>query len=98
MLQAATTTSPADCSQSMRARVLAVVEAAEGTLSARQIARSSGLTYKQTVDALNALHNHGLVHRTGRKFTARWGKLPAAQPHPALVLDAAFRGFFSCQP
>ena len=59
----------------------------------RQIALRAGLTYRQTIDALNALHNMDKVRCTGRKFTARWSRI---QPitHPAHALEQAFRGFF----
>ena len=80
-------------SDSHRVRILAVVEATEGPQTAQAIARLARLTYKQTVDTLNALHNHARVQRTGRKFTARWSR---AQPevNPAQALEQAFAGFF----
>jgi DNA-binding IclR family transcriptional regulator len=56
----------------LRRRVLAIIEAADTSLTGAEIAHRSGLSYRQTIDALNALHNAGKIERTGRKFTARW--------------------------
>jgi DNA-binding IclR family transcriptional regulator len=71
--------------QTYRMRVLAVVQASPSPLTGREIASACGLTYKQAIDALNALHNHGKVNRQGRKFTARWTRvqqpLPVSQRH-----------------
>lgn len=58
-----------------RMRVLAVVEAASDALTGHEIAIDSCLSYKQTIDALNALYNYGRVQRYGHKFTARWGRV-----------------------
>lgn len=60
---------------SYRAAVLAVVESSEGMMSGQDIARLAGLSYRQTVDALNALYNSARIARTGRKFTARWHRV-----------------------
>jgi hypothetical protein len=37
------------------------------------------MSYKQTIDALNALYNLDQVARQGRKFTCLWGKLDLVQ-------------------
>lgn len=65
----------------MRAQVLAALTAAHGPLTGRQLATATGLTYRQTIDALNALYNLGRAARAGRKFTARWA-VPTATPPP----------------
>lgn len=73
-----------------RMRVLAVVKAAPSPLSGRAIANACGLTYKQAIDALNALYNYGKVARQGRKFSARWScaqpLLPVPRLHPLDLL------------
>ncbi|OZB38532.1 MAG: hypothetical protein B7X50_10825 [Alishewanella sp. 34-51-39] len=61
-------------------RVLAVVEASPSPLTGRDIANACGLTYKQAIDALNALYNYGRVHRQGRKLTARWSRVQPLPP------------------
>ena len=75
--------------QTYRMRVLAVVEASPSPLTGRDIAHACGLTYKQAIDALNALYNYGKVQRHGRKFIARWSRvLPhESRMHP---LDMMF--------
>lgn len=81
--------------QTFRMRVLAVIEATDTFHTGQQLAQLTGLTYKQTVDALNALNNLSKVARTGRKFTARWGKVPKSlDENPVIALEQAFRGFF----
>lgn len=78
-----------------RMRVLAVIEATDTFHTGQQLATLTGLTYKQTVDALNALNNMAKIARTGRKFTARWGKVPdPLDENPVIALEKAFRGFF----
>lgn len=72
---------PFDAPRSFRAAVLAVINDASDWLTAREIAARAQLTYAQTVFALYALHNNAKIARTGRKFTARWGKL-ALQEQP----------------
>lgn len=57
-----------------RELVLSVIAMADGWLKAREVAELTGLSYKQTIDALNYLYNAEKVARTGRKFTAMWGK------------------------
>lgn len=81
--------------QTYRMRVLAAVEASEACLTGQQVAQATGLTYRQTIDALNALNNMAKVARTGRKFTARWCRVPQAlDESPAQMLERAFSGFF----
>jgi predicted Rossmann fold nucleotide-binding protein DprA/Smf involved in DNA uptake len=81
--------------QTFRMRVLAVIDAADACFTGQQLAQATGLTYRQTIDALNALNNMGKVARTGRKFTARWCKVPPQPSNtPAMVLEMAMRGFF----
>lgn len=79
-----------------RARVLTVIELADLPLTGLQVAQASRLAYKQAIDALNALHNHGRVARVGSKFTARWAKAGAHHTHnPAAdALSDAFKEFF----
>lgn len=76
-----------------RLRVLAVLDNTPGFHTGQRIAQLAGLTYKQTIDALNALNNAERVARTGHKYTARWGRICEVQ-NPALDLERAFRGFF----
>lgn len=81
--------------QTYRMRVLAVIEASESCLTGQQLASLTGLTYRQTIDALNALNNMAKVARTGRKFTARWCRVPETlDESPAITLERAFQGFF----
>lgn len=81
--------------QTYRMRVLAVIEATDTFHTGQQLATLTGLTYRQTIDALNALNNMAKVARTGRKFTARWGKVhESLDENPAIALEQAFRGFF----
>lgn len=62
-----------------RELVLSVLAMADGWLKAREVSELTGLTYKQTIDALNYLYNAEKVARTGRKFTARWGRKDLVQ-------------------
>ena len=77
-----------------RQRVQSVIESAQACLTGHDIATRTGLTYRQTVDALNALVNQGRISRTGRKYTARWCPVAPPPPNPAADLDAAIRRFF----
>ena len=85
---------------SYRVRVLAVVEASPCWMTGKQIAEATGLTYKQAIDALNALNNMERIARTGRKFTARWGRLSLAAntnnqiSESFALLNDSFRSFF----
>ncbi len=58
--------------QTIRNRILGVVEAASRPLTGKEVARAAGIPYKPTIDALNKLHDYGKVRRIGAKFTARW--------------------------
>lgn len=81
--------------QTYRMRVLAVIDAADACFTGQQLAQATGLTYRQTIDALNALNNMAKVARTGRKFTARWCRVPETlDESPAITLERAFQGFF----
>lgn len=84
--------------KSLRQIVQEAIEASAAVLSAEQLAERTGLTYKQTIDALNALHNTGRIVRHGRKFSARWGAVPPPpNPNdtPAKHLADAFSSFFT---
>ncbi len=78
-----------------RQRVLDVIEAANGSLTGHEVAQQTGLTYRQTIDALNALFNMAKIARTGRKFTARWGRLvetPRSDKSSLALLNRIFSG------
>lgn len=72
-----------------RMRVLAVVESSPHALTGREIALAACMSYKQTIDALNALYNYGKVQRHGRKFMARWSRVQPQQ-HCLHPLDEMF--------
>lgn len=72
-----------------RMRVLAVVESSPHALTGREIALAACMSYKQTIDALNALYNYGKVQRHGRKFMARWSRVLPRQ-HCLHPLDEMF--------
>jgi hypothetical protein len=79
-----------------RSRALRVINETARWLSSAEVASQSGLTYRQTIDAINALHNIDLVSRQGRKFTAQWGSPRLVTPDPAVAaarrLEDYFRG------
>lgn len=77
-----------------RLLVLRAITSAGVPLSGHDIAGLTGLTYRQTIDALNALNNAERVLRIGRKFTARWRAVIVPDVNPALLLEQAFKGFF----
>ena len=83
----------------IRMRVLAALPAVdEEPGKGQDIAQQTGLTNKQTLDALNSLHGMNKVGRVGRKYTSRWFRLPPPIPpadQPARVLETAFRSFFA---
>jgi predicted Rossmann fold nucleotide-binding protein DprA/Smf involved in DNA uptake len=79
---------------SLRSRALNAVNASLTWQSAEQIAKKTGMTYRQTIDALNALHNEARVARHGRKFTARWGSLSLVKPDPAIAAAHRLEDFF----
>ena len=58
----------------IRSLVLSVIAMSDGWVTARYISETSGLSYKQTIDALTYLYHTEQVSRTGQKFTARWGR------------------------
>lgn len=72
--------------QSVRRKVLEVVQASPAPLRGRDVARLAGLNYKQSIDALNTLLDMERVERIGRKQTARWVK--KAEPKPSDPLNA----------
>ncbi|CAB4154946.1 hypothetical protein UFOVP653_47 [uncultured Caudovirales phage] len=74
----------AQAGPTLRCRVLAIVSNADTALTGAAIADLAGLSYRQTIDALNALYNAGKVERTGRKFTARW---QIARPRESSAVD-----------
>lgn len=65
-----------------RARVLAVLNASHDWMLAADVASQTGLTYHQTIFALNALLNMGAIARQGKKSTARWGSLILVEHTP----------------
>ena len=83
--------------QTYRARVLRVVNASPDWMKATDISRRTGLTYLQTIFALNALYNSGRVARDGRKSGSRWGSLVLIEHNQGedavKTLEAIFRGF-----
>ncbi|MGF6301889.1 hypothetical protein OKW42_005242 [Paraburkholderia sp. WC7.3d] len=79
---------------SLRARALAAVNRSNVWQSAQQIASDTGLTYRQTIDALNALHNDARVARRGRKFTATWGSIVLIESDPAVAAAHDLARFF----
>lgn len=70
---------PKQHERSFRDRVLQVLDESLLPMTGAQVAHFSGLTYKQTIDALDALYDLGKVEREGRKFTAKWER---ARPKP----------------
>lgn len=79
--------------QTLRQRVIVVINATTAPITAREIAHRAGMSYLQAVFALNALNNYGLVQRIGAKSTARWTR-KRGHINQALALERAFRGFF----
>ena len=79
---------PASVSITYRAAVLRIVQASEQCQTGQAIAQATGLSYRQTVDALNALLNAGKIRRQGRKYTARWCRiLPDPTERPTALLE-----------
>lgn len=75
----------------LRQLVLRVVNDSPVKLTGREIAKRAGLQYKQTIDALDALHNHGKVKRVGKKFNTRWMRNEDEKGiNPADLLNRAF--------
>lgn len=79
---------------SNRAIVLAIIDRSTESQKAELIAQQAGLTYKQTIYALNALLNLEKVTRTGRKFTSRWSRRTEvfAVSHGLNALERHFLG------
>lgn len=67
--------SPSPYKESIRAVVLKAVNDSEKWQYGRDVARAANLTYKQAIDALNALYNSDQIARDGHKFTAKWGPI-----------------------
>lgn len=79
--------------QTHRDKVLAVLAEADTFLIGQEVARRAGLPYKAALDALTYLYNDAKIARSGRKFTARWGKMSLQHA------DKGYRGlecFFRC--
>lgn len=74
----------------LRCRVLATMQDADTALTGSAIAQRAGLSYRQTIDALNALYNAGKIERTGRKFTARWQVVKPPEPSAVALLQDIF--------
>lgn len=74
-----------------RQRVLDAIVTAQACLTGHAIADITGLTHRQTIDALHALVNQGRIARTGRKFTARWCPLTPTIDPSAHLQAALFR-------
>ena len=74
----------------LRCRVLAVINASDTHMTGREIAAQAGVSYRQTIDALNALYNAGKIDRQGYKSTARWGKVRAPEQSPIAFLESVF--------
>lgn len=64
----------------LRDKVLAVVNDSPVKLTGMEIAKRAGLDYKQTIDALDALHNYDRILRIGKKFNTRWMRIEKAKP------------------
>lgn len=84
----------------VRSLVLSVIAMADGWVTARYISETSGLTYKQTIDALTYLFHTEKVARTGRKFTAKWGRVDLVSkagisPGSKILTNCLLRGFMS---
>lgn len=74
---------------------MSVLEQSATPLTGREVARLSGLTYRQSIDALNALYNLGRIQRHGKKLKSSWqAKRPTDDPPAAQTLEAAIRAFF----
>lgn len=82
---------------SFRQTVLDMLEESGQFATGAQVAKITGLRYKQAIDVLYALHRDGLIVRDGRKFTCRWGCKRLAKPSPYAGiggLETLFRGIF----
>lgn len=68
--------------QTIRLRIMALIESPTQRLTGRQIAAKTRLDYKQVIDALNALLDQGKISRIGRKHTALWAAPERPSRHP----------------
>lgn len=82
--------------RSHRATILAVLDASTTWRNTRELAERTGLTYRQVIFALRALHDTGQIARAGRNNLTRWGALTLSdaatakteRPYRATVLAA----------
>ena len=91
---------PAGKHSFIRNLVLSVVAMSDGWVTARYISETTGLSYKQTIDALTYLYHTEQVSRTGRKFTARWGRIDlhgkaGVTPGSKILTNCFLRGYMS---
>lgn len=61
------------------------VLAADSPLKGCEIALALKIPYKPVIDALNALHDLGVIARVGKKTTARWAAPPPAGPSDCVL-------------
>jgi hypothetical protein len=78
----------------LRSRALQAINGSSEWLTAARVAQITGMSYRQTIDALNALHNEARIARHGRKFTARWGSLQLVQHDPADAAASLLQTYF----
>lgn len=76
--------------QTIRARIMNVLEQASRPMTGIEIARAASLTYKPTIDALQALMAYEKVIRVGSKFGSRWMSASKQTPDPTAALASAF--------
>lgn len=60
---------------SLRAAIVACLDASPTYLTAIEVSRRTGISYKSVIDALSILHSQERIVRVGRKFSSRWGSL-----------------------
>lgn len=77
----------------IRESVLKVVLESRVPLKGREIAKQAGLDYKQTIDALDALHNTGKIFRHGKKLKTTWSDKPMddAKERQIMLIEQAMR-------
>lgn len=81
-----------------RTLVLMTVNASDGWLTARKVTEITGLSYRQVVDALQYLLHTEKVVRSGKKATARWGRLGLIEKRDtseesAILVKCLLRGY-----
>ena len=81
-----------------RARVLRVLNASPQWMHARDVATIAGLSYHQTLFALNALLNAGHIARQGKKSTAQWGSTVLVEHNPTADALATLHALFHAAP